>query len=144
MHETGEVRCDAHLVAGDRTSSLYSVNLEWNSLGQQPEALSTFLVAITESTSVKSLDLRNTSLGRDCASAIGNLLTRNRSIQHLDLRWNNLSPQAEQYILSGLQNNPTIRSIELAGNELSPECLAAAGEQAPRHRPPRDTVVHCA
>jgi len=115
------------LVACDHKIRTCSVNLEWNSLGQQPEALSTFLVAISESTSVKSLDLRNTSLGRECGAAVGNLIARNRSIQHLDLRWNSLGSDAEQHILTGLQQNPVIRTIELAGNELSPECLSAAG-----------------
>ncbi len=104
-----------------------SVNLEWNSLGQQPDALGSFLVTISESTSVKSLDLRNTSLSRECAPALGNLLARNRSIQHMDLRWNNLGAQSEQYILSGLQSNPVIRTVELSGNDFSPECVSAAG-----------------
>jgi Ran GTPase-activating protein (RanGAP) involved in mRNA processing and transport len=96
-------------------------------LGQQADALATLLVAVAESTTIKSLDLRNTSLGRECGPALGNLLSRNRSIQHLDLRWNNLSNQGAQDLMIGLQVNPTIRTIELSGNNLSAEYLSAAG-----------------
>jgi chromosome segregation ATPase len=107
-------------------SSLRSLSLEWNNIGDD---ISVFAEALSKNLSLQSLDLRNNRIGAEGASILAKVLETNSSLLKLDLRWNEIGLQGGRRLLTALSRTCFIRQLDLAGNKI-PEDLLLAIEKA--------------
>lgn len=62
---------------------VFSLGLEWNSLGLCSEALTQFCSAVATNHSIETLDLRNNQLDEGCAAQLANMLRKNITLRSL-------------------------------------------------------------
>lgn len=134
------------LTSALRSSRLRSLSLEWNSIGNDTEALTE---AFGFSESLQHLDLRNNRIGAVGAEHLSKLISLNKSIVTLDLRWNELGAQGASTLLGALQGRHFVRSVEVSGNRIPDDLLtqfedlsqspsALQSQRSPRYPSPRN------
>jgi Ran GTPase-activating protein (RanGAP) involved in mRNA processing and transport len=80
-------------------SSIRSLSLEWNSVG---DGLGPLSEALTINSKLEMLDLRNNRIGPLGASLLARMLSSNKSIYKIDLRWNEIGSAGAQEIFQAL------------------------------------------
>lgn len=104
-----------------RSSRLRSLSLEWNSIGNETEAIAE---AFGFSDSLQHLDLRNNRVGAVGAEHLAKLIGLNKSLVTLDLRWNELGSQGASVLLDALRGRHSLRSVEVSGNRIPDEMMS--------------------
>ena len=86
-----------------RCELLYSLNLEWNALGQCELEFSELMSSIGSHRTIHDLDLRNNQLQSSHGQVVAQMLATNPTIKRIDLRWNRIGATAGREILDALK-----------------------------------------
>ncbi|XP_015777590.1 PREDICTED: protein NLRC3-like [Acropora digitifera] len=100
-------------------TSLSSLNLAWNSIGN--EGANSLAEALTVNTSLSSLNLAWNSIGNEGANSLAEALTVNTSLSSLNLAWNSIGNEGANSLAEALTVNTSLSSLNLAWNSIGNE-----------------------
>ena len=86
-----------------RCELLYSLNLEWNALGQCELEFGELMSSIGAHRTIHDIDLRNNQLQSGHGQIIAQMLATNPTIKRLDLRWNRIGATAGRELLDAMK-----------------------------------------
>jgi len=103
--------------------SLRSLNLKWNSIGKDCTGVQALCDVLKSNMTISHVDLRNNRINNVGAKYVGELLMANNTITHLDLSWNDLGVDGGLVLLDGIRNNSSLVDCQLSGSKVGEETL---------------------
>lgn len=124
-----------------KCSTLHTIIMEWNSLGNCEFEFEELCNAITTSRSITKVDLRNNQLGNSHGQSLAQLIAANPPIRSLDLRWNRIGASGGREIVEAIKHNSTIEELLLEGNGLSKDLVDSIRVICERNRCQSEAVL---
>ncbi|KAI9325419.1 hypothetical protein DFJ73DRAFT_913631 [Zopfochytrium polystomum] len=116
--ELKEVGAQVAAVALRANSTLQSIGLSWNAIGQ--EGAKALADALRTNTSLKSINLSSNSIGDEGGKALADALTVNSTLQSIDLSWNGIGQEGAKALAFALRTNTSLKIVDLRLNEMGP------------------------